>query len=199
MTYLYLRTIQFPEPSLRGIHINDVDMDGKNDIATANLWDYNISVLRNKSGPNLSQLCPPSASTFVSAGNAGTTYQWQLDSGSGFNNITDNSNYIGTNQQVLQLISIASSWYGYKYRCVTDGINGEETELRFRNIWTGAINMQWENPGNWSCGTVPDINTDVLITAGASVLNSNTTIRSLSISPGANVTVNSGFILTITH
>lgn len=196
----FLPYVNYPEAtSMLGFHINDLDMDGKNDIATANLWDYNISVLRNKIGPNLRQLCPPSATTSISASTGGTTYQWQLDSGSGFNNIADNSNYSGTNLQVLQLISIPTSWYGYRYRCVTDGINGEETELRFRNIWTGSINTQWENPGNWSCGTVPDMNTDVLISAGSSVINSNITIRSLSISPGATLTVNSGYTLTITH
>ena len=185
--------------SILGFHVNDLDMDGKNDIATANLWDYNISVLRCKIGPNLNQLCPPVTTTSLSAGNAGTTFQWQLDSGTGFVDISDNSYYSGTNLQVLQLISIPSSWYGYKFRCITDGINGEETELKFTNIWTGAINMQWENPGNWSCGTVPDIHTDVLITAGVSIVNANTSIRSLSMSPETAVTVNPGFILTITH
>ncbi len=127
-------------------------------------------------------------------------FQWQLDSGTGFVDISDNSYYSGTNLQVLQLISIPSSWYGYKFRCITDGINGEETKLKFTNIWTGAINMQWENPGNWSCGTVKrTFDPDVLITAGVSIVNANTSIRSLSMSPETAVTVNPGFILTITH
>lgn len=57
---------------------------------------------------------------------------------------------------------------------------------------------QWENPGNWSCGTVPDLFTDVVIGSGATVvINSNVSIATLSINPGASFTVNSPFTLTL--
>jgi hypothetical protein len=46
---------------------------------------------------------------------------------------------------------------------------------------------------------VPDSFTDVFILSGTIVLNSNTTIRSLRLSTGANLVVNPGVTLTILH
>ena len=33
----------------------------------------------------------------------------------------------------------------------------------FPRVWTGAIDNDWDNHGNWSCGGVPNDTTDVLI------------------------------------
>lgn len=66
-------------------------------------------------------------------------------------------------------------------------------------IWTGAVNTTWSNPGNWSCGTVPGPTSDVQINGGLTnypLVNSNVTIKSLSVKPGATVTVVTGFTLT---
>src|SRR5205085_4644023 len=38
--------------------------------------------------------------------------------------------------------------------------------LERNNVWTGALYTAWENMGNWSCGTLPDANTDITISAG---------------------------------
>ena len=59
--------------------------------------------------------------------------------------------------------------------------------------------MAWENPANWSCGKLPDENTDVIITSGNIVLNTDVTIRSLKLSPQASFTVNSGHKLIIAN
>ena len=77
-----------------------------------------------------------------------------------------------------------------------NGLNYSDViELRVSNTWTGAANNQWENPANWSCGTVPDSFTDVVINSGTIIVNSNVTTRSLSIQPGASITVNTGYTL----
>ncbi|MBI3883037.1 MAG: hypothetical protein HY305_02155, partial [Sphingobacteriales bacterium] len=74
-----------------------------------------------------SQFCPPiGAGKFTAAVN-GTTYQWQLNAGAGFTNITDNSNYSGTNAKTLQLSNIPSAWSGYQYRCLVDAKNTNVT------------------------------------------------------------------------
>ncbi|MEO6453638.1 MAG: DNRLRE domain-containing protein [Ginsengibacter sp.] len=65
--------------------------------------------------------------------------------------------------------------------------------------WTGAINSSWETPGNWTCGKVPDNNTDVIINSGTVIVNSNAVIKSLTINPEVNFTVISGFKLTVTQ
>ena len=58
----------------------------------------------------------------------------------------------------------------------------------------------WEDAANWSCGIVPDINTDVIINAGpgnAPEVNSNASCRSITIRSNATILVKSGFNLTI--
>lgn len=68
------------------------------------------------------------------------------------------------------------------------------------NAWTGAINNDWNNPGNWGCGSVPLSTTDVVINTGAVVVvSTNTTINSLTLQPGVSFTVTTGTILTILH
>ncbi|MEO5892814.1 MAG: M12 family metallo-peptidase [Ferruginibacter sp.] len=76
------------------------------------------------------------------------------------------------------------------------------TCLTSRNMWTGSVSTAWENTGNWSCGSLPDANTDVLINAGLTnypVINSTTaTCKSLKEAAGASIRVNNNFRLTIT-
>ena len=159
-----------------------------------------ICTVSNVNAGNVN-ICSPSASNIVLvADTTGANYQWQLNTGSGFNNISNNSNYSGVTTNTLSLNNISSSWYGYKYRCVVSGINSSEATLIFSNTWTGLVNTAWENPGNWQCNTLPDAYTDVYLNNGSNViLNSNAACRSLNLKPGANFTVHTGFILTTIH
>lgn len=148
---------------------------------------------------NAAELCAGGGTALIS-NITGINYQWQINTGSGFTNITNNSNYSGTNTKTLSLNNIPSAWYGYQYRCVVDGVNSNVFSLKFLNYWIGAFSTAWENPSNWSCGTVPDSNTNVIINSGTVILNSNTTCRSLIANNSAGgVTINPGFNLTITH
>jgi hypothetical protein len=142
-------------------------------------------------------ICPNGGST-ITSNKTGTSYQWQQNTGTGFANISNNSNFSGVNTPVLQFNNIPSSWYGYQYRCVVDGNNYSVVfSIATRNTWTGAVSTAWENPANWSCGIVPDANTDVEITVGTVVISSNATIHSLVIDPSVSLTVASGFNFTI--
>ena len=68
-----------------------------------------------------------------------------------------------------------------------------------QNYWTGTLSNAWENPANWSCGKIPDANTDVFINSGTVLTNSNIIIRTLSLNAGANFTVGSGTDFTILY
>jgi Leucine-rich repeat (LRR) protein len=145
------------------------------------------------------QLCPPISSTSIISDSVGAGYQWQVNTGSGFNNISNGNNYEGSTTNTLNLINISSLWYGYQYQCIVSGNNGAVYTLQFADTWTGAVDSSWEKPANWSCGSVPDANTDVIINNGTIVLNSNTTVRSLLVNPDASFTIAPGFNLIVTH
>jgi hypothetical protein len=133
----------------------------------------------------------------------GYTYQWQMDAceGDGFVNLDDDNIFSGVFTDSLVLTSMPSNLYGYKFRCIAskDGVDSVSNteELKFINRWTGDIDTAWENPGNWSCGSVPGENTDVIITAGEIIINSVVAIRSITVLPGVNITVGENNGLTI--
>jgi hypothetical protein len=178
----------------------DLNGDGQPEMLTPNRLTYNASVFLNKLGqPATVTLCPSIASTSLAAFASGASYQWQVNrnDGNGFVNLSDNSNYMGTATGNLQLVSIPSAWYGYQYRCLVNGNVGDLFQIKFANTWTGAVSQAWENPANWSCGKVPDGNTDVTIGSGTVLLSANTTVRSLQLGPTVNLTVASGVVLTV--
>ncbi|HET6993712.1 MAG TPA: hypothetical protein VFI06_01960 [Chitinophagaceae bacterium] len=142
----------------------------------------------------------PTGNISINSNVNGTTYKWQVNAGTGFSNIADNSNYSGTNSANLHLNNIPSSWYGYIYRCVVNGgTYSGSFKLRFSDTWIGSTGQNWENPTNWNCGMTPDANTDVVISSGTVVVNSNTTVRTLTLAPNVNLTVAPGVTLTVTH
>ncbi|MEO7312658.1 MAG: M23 family metallopeptidase [Chitinophagaceae bacterium] len=146
-------------------------------------------------------ICPNSYNPLTS-NLSGSSYQWQVNTGTGFVNISDNSSYAGTTARQLQLKTIPSSFYGYQYRCFVNGNTySNALTLKFSSTWVGGASTAWENPSNWSCGNMPDANTDLVIQAGtfAPAVNSNVSCRSTTVKPGTTITVKSGFKLTVTH
>lgn len=148
--------------------------------------------------PTATSLCPGSTVTYTTA-ITGSVYQWQADDGNGYTNIIDGANYSGTNTNSLQ-VTVPTSFTGYKYRCVVDGVNGIENILRFKNIWIGATDTNWFTASNWSCGIVPDANTDVIIPGGLAtypILTTSTAIRSMRMLATVPVIINAGVNLNI--
>ncbi len=131
----------------------------------------------------------------------GTTYQWQVEDGSGYANISNTGVYSGATTKALTLTNTPGTMYGYKLRCFVNGSTySQEYTLKFTAEWQGTVSNAWENTANWSCGTLPDTNTDVILNAGKPNfpnLNSNRSIRTLKANPGAVITVKTGFNLTI--
>lgn len=176
----------------------DLDGDGKPDMAVVS-GDKTLSLLRNTAG-EIVELCP-GGNGMLASGTIGSSYHWQLstDSGKTFNSIVDNSNYLNSNTPTLQLNNMPSSFYNYQYRCVVDGNINDPFTIRFTSNWLGTVDTLWDTPGNWSCGKLPDGNTDIIINSGNVQLDTNGVCRSLTVQPGATFTVKSGYTLTVTH
>jgi hypothetical protein len=88
--------------------------------------------------------------------------------------------------------------YGFKYRCLVDGGFSDSITLRFVSYWSGSVNYDWDNIGNWGCGmSIPDSNTDVYIPNGAATIRSNVFVRSLTISPTTVLNIEEGYSLKV--
>ena len=147
-------------------------------------------------------MCNPFGSASFVSNFSGVPHQWQQSTDSvNFTNIVDNANFSGTNTSVLNLTNIPSSWYGYQYRYIVNGYSYQVFTLKFSNNWVGNVDNDWNNPANWSCGSVPDAFTDVNIQCCGITINvtQNCSVRSLTILSGATVNVNSGVVFTIIH
>ncbi|MEO7311494.1 MAG: CARDB domain-containing protein [Chitinophagaceae bacterium] len=149
---------------------------------------------------NLVTLCPNTSVSFP-ANITGTGYQWQLDTGSGFTDLTNTGVYTGANTATLSLTNAPSTMYGYAFRCQTGPATFSQVyTLKFEMTWEGTASTAWENAANWSCGALPDAGTDVVINGGKlnyPRLNADATIRSLKINNGATGRVMAGNKLTV--
>jgi hypothetical protein len=145
-------------------------------------------------------ICPNGNTTFES-GITGATYQWQVDNGAGFTNLTDGGVYSGTGTVTLSLANTPTSFYGYQYRCQVNGTAFSNVfVIKFAMIWEGTADNAWENIANWSCNTLPDMNTDVIINGGKErypQVSSNVFVRTLRTNNGASVIVKTGANLTV--
>lgn len=66
--------------------------------------------------------CPAGSTSFsVNASGTGITYQWQINTGSGWSNLSNGSVYSNTNSATLGLSNITTGMNGYQYRCVISG------------------------------------------------------------------------------
>jgi len=150
--------------------------------------------------------CPGGTAHFINTiTGAGYTYQWQADDGNGFVNVVNNAVYSGVNTTTLVISGAPSVYNRYKYRCVINTgsgtINSNEFLLKITSSWKGTADTDWNNPLNWSCGQVPDANTDVWIGTGLvnyPVITANVICRSIIASSGSVIQVNPGAAIELT-
>ena len=149
-------------------------------------------------------VCPGGNISFSVPAGAGA-YQWQVNDGTGYTNLSNVGLYSGTDAATLNITNAAPGMYGYRYRCIITGdnsiANSQEFVLKYIAIWEGDNGTAWEDPGNWACGSVPDGSTDVLIKNGVTnypeVNSSNAACRSLSATLSAGITIKTGAALDI--
>lgn len=151
-------------------------------------------------------ICPGLNARFtVPPGATGYTYQWQVNTGSGWADLANTAPYSGVNTNSILITAPPTSYYGYVYRCIATGLTtviSSTRTLKFGVTWSGSASNFWNAAGNWSgCGNVPDGNTDVIVPPGLArypVVNVNASCRSIDVKTGATLTVAPGVTLTVT-
>ena len=144
--------------------------------------------------------CPDEPTVFTST-LRGSVYKWQVNTGMGFTDLSDNVSYSGTTTADLFISNAPTAWYGNQYRCRVDGNFSDTITLKFTCYWTGYSSTYWEDPANWNCGKLPDANTDVIINNGVTffpVVHSTNSCRSISLRPGTYLSVLAGINLVLT-
>ncbi len=68
--------------------------------------------------PQPMTVCQGDPATMSVSVSGGSSYQWQVDGGSGFNNVNDNNGYSGSQTAILSLIGAATSVNGLVYQCI---------------------------------------------------------------------------------
>lgn len=186
------------------IHIGDSITN-----AASIYFDFNPPVITNlhilKVKSSNANVCP-GGNTELIALLKGTAYQWQINTGSGFNNITNGGVYNGATNATLLLNNVSSSLYRNEYRCQVTTANGkrysETYKLAFVNTWIGTTSSAWETASNWSCGSIPDATTDVVVKANTirqpQVSSTTATCRSITINTGAHVWIKADAGLNVT-
>jgi hypothetical protein len=104
-----------------GINTVSVSYTNSNGCTAANPTVYNVTVNSDPSvtsQPSDNSVCAGLNAVFsVTATGIGLTYQWQLNTGSGWNDIADGGVYSGATTPALNLTGVTMAMNGYQYRC----------------------------------------------------------------------------------
>lgn len=146
-------------------------------------------------------LCPGGGTNLPSMV-TGNSYIWQILNAQVWEPLQANEHFEGTQTAELTISNLPLSYYGTRLRCVADGNNiGGEYIIRFGSLWTAATNEKWNVATNWSCGTVPTIETDAIIPGGVTpfpvVESPGAEARRVILRTGAQVNVSPGMKLTV--
>lgn len=71
--------------------------------------------------PSNQTICANSNTSFGIVATNATSYQWQVNTGSGFSNITNGGVYSGATTATLNLTSVPAGMNGYLYQCIAIG------------------------------------------------------------------------------
>ncbi len=137
--------------------------------------------------PSNATVCTSNNTSFtVTASGTSLSYQWQVNTGSGFTNISNGGIYSNATTATLNLSGANSTMNGYTYRCnISNSCGNLNTNSATLNVsannWTGAVNSNWATAGNWSCGIVPSSVDDITIAAGNPIVTAGTTANCRSL------------------
>lgn len=129
---------------------------------------------------------------------AGSTYTWAFSGGVQNTGGTTNSVTATFNAAGIQQVSVTETDNlgcagNTVIKAVTVASSGS-------SIWTGNADTDWDNAANWQNNQVPNASSAVIVPAGRPrypVVNQSAEVKSISVEPGASVTLAEGVTLNI--
>jgi len=132
----------------------------------------------------------------------GVNYQLILDGNTNVSSIVTGTGFaISFGNQIAAGNYTVSATYN-NTTCISAMSNPFNLSVNLANTWTGAINTDWGNSGNWACGIVPNANTLEIdipsMPSNQPVLNSNVLISGILnlLNIGSTLNIN-GYTLTL--
>lgn len=166
---------------------------------------YTYDKVGNRTGQQIVTAYCPGTITEVNANvNNAISYQWQLNTGSGFNNMTDNFVFFGTQLDSLLILNPPTNYRGYQFRCAINTTGGivysNAYVLKVKATWQGTVDTVWSNSANWECNLLPDEYVDVVIPTGKlryPTVSTNAKVYSLNAQPRTAITIKAGVMLNV--
>ena len=102
---------------------------------------------------------------------------------------------------LLVMIIMIAALNGYSQQFPTSGYQGG-THGNIKAItWSGTVDDDWAEPGNWCPATVPDAQDDVVIPATAAVMpevkSTGQSCKSVTLETGATLKIKPGYVLSV--
>ena len=98
------------------------------------------------SQPSNSAVCVGANTSFTISATNATSYQWQENTGSGWNNLSNNATYSGTQTNTLNITAVTIAMNNYQYRCVVNNSCG--------NTNSAAATLSVSAPGGIAAVTI---------------------------------------------
>jgi hypothetical protein len=112
--------------------------------------------------PSSSSVCSASPASFsVVASGAVSGYQWQVNTGSGWSNISNSSTYSGATTATLAIASAGGSMNGYQYRCAISSNCGPGQNTNAATLTILTAPSISANPSNVSSCEASNVNFSV--------------------------------------
>jgi photosystem II stability/assembly factor-like uncharacterized protein len=124
----------------RNISVADMNADSKPDLILCNFNSSKVYIFKNKDSAISLSVCA-NTNKIINSNITGSTYQWQVNTGLGFINITDGVNYSGTNTHDLQITNTPISFNNYKYKCIVGSSSSSIFILTVNSIVVPTINL----------------------------------------------------------
>ena len=107
----------------------DLDSDSDMDVVSASYGDKRIAWYKNTlsleitKNPEDTTVSPDADATMEVKVLSATVYQWQVDTGNGFSDLTNNTTYSGVDSDILQISGTTLDMSDASYRCVVSAQN----------------------------------------------------------------------------